>query len=35
MTLLLKYCLPSTDEENLEHQGRNLWRTRVRHLAVK
>jgi hypothetical protein len=35
MTLLLKYYLPSRDEDNLEHQGRNLLRTRVRHLAVE
>jgi hypothetical protein len=29
MMLLLKYYLPLRDEENLEHQGRNLWRTHV------
>jgi hypothetical protein len=29
MMLLLKYYLSLRDEANLDHQGRNLWRTRV------
>jgi len=29
MMLLLKYYLSLRDEANLEHQGRNLWRTHI------